>query len=611
MTTRTGETTRSGESARPELMIDLAAAADPITVDDVAARVTAIEGAIRAGGACLDPEAVANARVMVERTGERLQLGPRYTIVALVGATGSGKSTLFNALATMELAETGVKRPTTSRPMALVWGDASVHPLLDWLDISPRRRTLRETVLDADRERALRGLVLLDLPDHDSTHVTHRLEVDRLVELVDLLVWVVDPQKYGDEALHSGYLKRLVDHDGVMMVVLNQTDKLSPSEAATCRTDLRRLLDADRLQSVPILTTSALNGEGVDELRSVLADIVDVQDAVAQRVVADLDAAARRLRDGVADSEPDGTRLDGADDLVGTLAQAAGLPVVLDGVTAQHRRLGEQATGWPWLSWWRLLRGDNLSRLDLTGRLACPAGAGRRRRPGGHQLGGPAAAAAVGRGGACGCPPPRRRTGDRSRLGLGQGRSDGDLAPVVEAGRRPAVAARRGGGAGAAVVAGGRCRGPGTRRVRLDATPARSAGAGRAAGRRAGPGGRPRAGLASAGRSRGCAAAVARGLADARCRAGRRLGAGGRPRRRRAQRPPQRARAARRPSLTSAESLSPLPALGTELHSGPVPRAVRCHLVHSIRRAGRWRGRRRAGWSHWAARAPSADPTGR
>ena len=212
---------------------------------------------------------------------------------------------------------------------------------------------MRETVLDADREAALRGLVLLDLPDHDSTEVAHRLEVDRLVELVDLLVWVVDPQKYADEAAAQRVPQATGRHDGVMMVVLNQIDKLSPTEAAACRTDLRRLLDADRLQSVPILTTSALNGDGVDELRSVLADIVDVQDAVAQRVVADLDAAARRLRDGVADSEPDGTRLDGADDLVGTLAQAAGLPVVLDGVTAHHRRLGEQATGWPWLSWWR------------------------------------------------------------------------------------------------------------------------------------------------------------------------------------------------------------------------------------------------------------------
>ena len=36
----------------------------------------------------------------------------------------------------------------------------------------------------------------------------HRLEVDRLVELVDLLVWVLDPQKYADAALHDRYLRR-------------------------------------------------------------------------------------------------------------------------------------------------------------------------------------------------------------------------------------------------------------------------------------------------------------------------------------------------------------------------------------------------------------------
>ena len=49
----------------------------------------------------------------------------------------------------------------------------------------------------------LAGLVLLDLPDHDSTVAAHRIEVDRLVALVDLLVWVLDPQKYADAAVHE------------------------------------------------------------------------------------------------------------------------------------------------------------------------------------------------------------------------------------------------------------------------------------------------------------------------------------------------------------------------------------------------------------------------
>ena len=69
--------------------------------------------------------------------------------------------------------------------------------------------------------------MLLDLPDHDSTELSHRLEVDRLVQLVDVLVWVVDPQKYADAALHDRYLKPLAGHADVMMVVLNQADRLT------------------------------------------------------------------------------------------------------------------------------------------------------------------------------------------------------------------------------------------------------------------------------------------------------------------------------------------------------------------------------------------------
>ena len=38
------------------------------------------------------------------------------------------------------------------------------------------------------------------------------MEVDRLVQLVDMLVWVVDPQKYADAAIHDRYLKPLAQH---------------------------------------------------------------------------------------------------------------------------------------------------------------------------------------------------------------------------------------------------------------------------------------------------------------------------------------------------------------------------------------------------------------
>ncbi len=334
---------------------------------DVAGKAKALEVALEAGGDRLDPAARASAVAALARSAERLRLGGEHTVVALVGATGSGKSSLFNALSGMEMADVGARRPLTAEPMACVWGEEDAGPLLDWLGVPPRRRITRETVLDADREADLHGLVLLDLPDHDSTAVAHRLEVDRLVGLVDLLVWVVDPQKYADEALHSGYLRPLVGHDEVMVVVLNQVDRLTPSEVETCRTDLRRLLDADGLGAVRIVTASARRGDGVDDLRALLADVVQGQSAFVARTSADLDEAARRLAKGLAGNEPDARTLPAADDLVSAMASAAGLPVLLDTVAAEYRRQASAAVGWPLARAWRALGADPLRRLRLAG----------------------------------------------------------------------------------------------------------------------------------------------------------------------------------------------------------------------------------------------------
>jgi len=328
-------------------------------------RLESLQIALSVGENRLDPDAAKRARDVLDRTGERLRLGVDRTVVALVGATGSGKSSLFNALAGMEVAEVGVRRPTTGQATACVWSADGADALLDWLGVPQRQRTNRETVLDADRQTDLHGLVLLDLPDHDSTSLTHRLEVDRLVELVDLLVWVVDPQKYADEALHHQYLRRMVGHEAVMLVVLNQLDRLSPAEAQTCTTDLRRLLDADGLGAVRLLTTSARTGTGVDELRAVLSDLVRRRGAFAGRAMADLERAASELRPGVATDEPDPKQLPGSEKLVGALAHAAGLPVMLDAVTADYHRQAAELTGWPPLRWWHRLRPDPLSRLGL------------------------------------------------------------------------------------------------------------------------------------------------------------------------------------------------------------------------------------------------------
>src|SRR5690606_41369104 len=66
----------------------------------------------------------------------------------------------------------------------------------------PTRRSsdLGAVVDDGD---GLSGLVLLDLPDFDSVERGYAAEVERLLRMVDVVVWVVDPQKYADHVLHE------------------------------------------------------------------------------------------------------------------------------------------------------------------------------------------------------------------------------------------------------------------------------------------------------------------------------------------------------------------------------------------------------------------------
>jgi energy-coupling factor transporter ATP-binding protein EcfA2 len=334
-------------------------------VPDVAGRVTLLRTALKVGRDRLDEDAVRRAEAAVERTGQRLRLGAEHTVVALVGSTGSGKSSLFNALAGIEISEVGVCRPTTSSPTACVWGLGDPSNLLDWLQVPDRHRVSRETVLDADRQAGLHGLVLLDLPDFDSSASGHREEVDRLIGLVDLLVWVVDPQKYADQALHKGYLKHLTSHDGVMVVVLNQIDLLSPEEALTCHTDLRRLLVADGLKEVRLLATSARRGDGVDDLRAVLAEIVAEHTATANRAAGDLDTAARELSEGVARHEPSPRTVPGSEQLLTAMAEAAGIPGVLDAVTGDYRRRARRWVDFSYERWLRRILPDRTGRLHL------------------------------------------------------------------------------------------------------------------------------------------------------------------------------------------------------------------------------------------------------
>jgi energy-coupling factor transporter ATP-binding protein EcfA2 len=335
-----------------------------VSAEVVQAKAAALTSALQSGAGCLPAGGVERAEAAIAKTAARTLIAGGRTVVALAGATGSGKSSLFNVLAGAEIAQVGARRPTTSTPTAAVWGSESSSALLDWLMVGARH-VVAAPELPQHQTLELDGLVLLDLPDFDSQATEHRVEADRMLDLVDVFIWVTDPQKYADARLHEAYIAKLSAHDAVTITVLNQADRLTPEALAACRSDLLRLLGEDGVVDAEVIATSAKDDSGVGELRHRISAVVAGHNAAVRRLDSDLRSAATVLRSAVADSEPS---LDDLADtgLVDVLSRAAGIPVILDAVERDFRRETAVITGWPVTRWARALRPAPLKLLGLS-----------------------------------------------------------------------------------------------------------------------------------------------------------------------------------------------------------------------------------------------------
>lgn len=348
-------------------------------------RADQLSQALEIGGAHLDPQAVAQAKELIAKVRERWALKGGRTVVSLAGATGSGKSSLFNMLAGDEVVTVGARRPTTATPTAAIWGDEEASDLLDWLAVPSRhqvdpggyvdhvepagetgRAVETDGAVETDREPIdLSGLVLIDLPDFDSTQVAHRVEADRMLERSDVFVWVTDPQKYADARLHEEYLATLRHHESVMLVVLNQVDRIGDTESVQkIAADLRSLIVADGAGDFEVIATSARLGSGLDDLRAAIGAVVEARNAAEHRLTGDIMATSQALLKGVADTEPELTTERTAV-LNAALGRAAGIPVVLRAVQQDYRRQAKTHAGWPFTRWVAGLRPSPLRRLRL------------------------------------------------------------------------------------------------------------------------------------------------------------------------------------------------------------------------------------------------------
>ena len=240
--------------------------------------------AARAIGLVEEADAAAEA---ADRIGRRAGFGGSVYVMALAGGTGVGKSSLLNALAGEEVSMAGAIRPTTDQPVAWISStrQSEVKPLLEWLRAG--------RIVAHDREE-LGDVAILDLPDVDSVRYDHRATVDAVLPRIDSVAWVVDPEKYDDEAAHA-YWRSLVPHADRLQFVLNKSDRLTDAAQRTVTEDLRARLRADGIPHPVIHVASSTSREGIDRLRTSLADAGHAKVIVAAKMETDRALAAEEL----------------------------------------------------------------------------------------------------------------------------------------------------------------------------------------------------------------------------------------------------------------------------------------------------------------------------
>jgi hypothetical protein len=244
--------------------------------------------------------------------------------MAFIGGTGTGKSTLFNALSGKQLSRTGVERPTTIGSIAYAHRECAIERGFPLGVMEVIRRDSRDPdarpaaghpgqllVMEHDREN-WSHLILVDTPDLDSVEEINRENAEDLYALSDVVVFVTSQEKYADEVPHLFFQKIVRDHKPCHLV-------LNKADANTTAGDLVKILEGreisfsdERIWVIPYSATRTPEGISASipfrELTSSIFIEADkerlnpILDLSRTRLSLELEAALSRLL-GLLDAE--------------------------------------------------------------------------------------------------------------------------------------------------------------------------------------------------------------------------------------------------------------------------------------------------------------------
>ncbi len=213
----------------------------------------------------------------------RLRRSTAPILVAVVGSTGAGKSTLVNSLVGQQVSATGVRRPTTNSPvLACHPDDADWFAENNFLPSLPRvrqeglARPGRDGLLVlAASEHMPRGLALLDTPDIDSVVQAHHEFAYQFLDASDLWLFVTSASRYADAPVWQ-VLQHARDRGASLGIVLSRVPYSARAELVS---HFNAMLDANAIEAadrfvIPEtrLAAAMLPPEAFEPIRAYLTD---------------------------------------------------------------------------------------------------------------------------------------------------------------------------------------------------------------------------------------------------------------------------------------------------------------------------------------------------
>lgn len=207
----------------------------------------------------------------------------RPLVVAFFGGTGVGKSSLLNRLAGENIARTGVERPT-SREVTVY-----LHQALSIANL-PDAYPTKNVKVALHRNEHNHDVLWVDMPDFDSAEQANKEIVLSWLPYIDVLVYVVNPERYKDDQGWRLLLEHGLNH--AWLFVMNHWDRGVEIQ----REDFKNLLEKANLDD-PVIFRTDCNPDREQAVDDDLAELEStIQNLASDNIIKHLEERGVNLR---------------------------------------------------------------------------------------------------------------------------------------------------------------------------------------------------------------------------------------------------------------------------------------------------------------------------